>query len=92
LAYSFVPQTHEDLYRAGGVGDVIKRKLIEVLNDLLGPIRSRRKYFETHPEDVLDALRLGTERAIAVAEETNTLAKRALRQDYFERRLALGGF
>ena len=79
-----------DAYAHGKVGDVvIKRKLVEVLNTLLEPIRTKRKHFEARPDDVLDALRQGTQRANAVAEETLTLAKKAMRQDYFSRSLAI---
>jgi hypothetical protein len=38
---------------------------------------------------VVDALRAGTVRANAVAEETLALAKKAMRQDYFPRSLAI---
>jgi tryptophanyl-tRNA synthetase len=81
---------HEELYRKGKVGDVVmKRKLVEVLNDLIEPIRTRRRHFEERPDDVMDALRIGTQRANAVAEETLQLAKQAMRQDYFPRSLSL---
>ena len=80
----------QDAYRNGKVGDVaIKRKLIEVLNALLEPIRARRKHFEDRPDDVIDALRKGTAAANAVAEETLAIAKRAMKQDYFARDLRL---
>jgi tryptophanyl-tRNA synthetase len=81
---------HREMYKAGKVGDVvIKRKLIEVLNTIIGPIRTRRKHYEARPDDVLDALRQGTVRANAVAEETLALAKKCLRQDYFLRKLTV---
>jgi len=81
---------HREMYRNGKVGDVaVKKKLVEVLNTLLEPIRTRRKHFEQRPDDVLDALRQGTARANAVAEETLQLAKQALKQDYFPRALSL---
>lgn len=82
---------HEALYRAGKVGDVaMKRKLVEVLNGMLGPIRTRWQQYHDRPDDVLDVLREGTRRANEVAEETLALAKRAMKQDYFARRLTLG--
>jgi tryptophanyl-tRNA synthetase len=82
---------HREMYKTGKVGDVvIKKKLIEVLNTIIGPIRTRRKHFEDRPDDVLDALRVGTVRANAVAEETLALAKKCLRQDYFSRTLTVG--
>jgi tryptophanyl-tRNA synthetase len=77
----------EDAYRQGKVGDVvIKNKLAEILNALLEPIRARRKHFEDRPDDVIAALRAGTIKANAVAEETLALAKAAMKQDYFGRR------
>jgi tryptophanyl-tRNA synthetase len=80
----------EQAYREGKVGDVvIKRKLAEVLNTIIEPIRTRRNHFEQRPDDVMDALRAGTRRANAVAEETLALAKRAMKQDYFSRTLEL---
>src|SRR3954453_8614893 len=81
---------HRHLYQNGKVGDVaVKKKLVEVLNALIEPIRTRRKHFEERPDDVLDALRNGTQRANAIAEETLALAKKAMKQDYFSRTLSL---
>ena len=81
----------QDAYRQGKVGDVtIKRKLVEVLNTLIEPIRARRKQYESKPDDVLEILRQGTRRANEVAEETLQLAKAAMKQDYFPRKLSLG--
>jgi tryptophanyl-tRNA synthetase len=75
---------YEEAYRQGKVGDVAcKKKLIEVLNAMLEPIRARRKHYEERPGDVIDALRLGTQKANAVAEETLALAKKAMKQDFF---------
>jgi tryptophanyl-tRNA synthetase len=62
---------------------------VEVLNNLIEPIRSRRKRFEQNPSEVIDALRLGTTKANELAEETLALAKKAMRQDYFPRNLKL---
>ncbi|HEX8339690.1 MAG TPA: tryptophan--tRNA ligase [Tepidisphaeraceae bacterium] len=81
---------HRARYAAGTIGDVpIKRKLIEVLNALISPIRERRKQFEDRPDDVIDALRIGTARANAAAEETLALAKKAMKQNFFPRTLTL---
>ncbi|MDB5300414.1 MAG: trpS, partial [Phycisphaerales bacterium] len=77
---------HRDLYKNGKVGDVaVKRKLVDVLNALIEPIRTRRKEFEQRPDEVIEVLRAGTARANAVAEETLALAKKAMKQDYFPR-------
>ena len=81
---------HRNLYSEGKIGDVVvKRKLVEILNALIDPIRTRRKHFEDRPDDVIDALRLGTAKANLIAEETLALAKKAMRQDYFGRKLAI---
>jgi tryptophanyl-tRNA synthetase len=80
----------QEAYRHGEVGDVaIKRKLVDILNALIDPIRTRRKQYEARPDDVLDVLREGTKRANSVTEETLTLAKQAMKQDYFRRTLAI---
>ena len=80
----------QEAYRSGKVGDVaIKKKLVEVLNNLIDPIRTRRKKYEQNPSEVIDALRLGTTKANELAEETLALAKKAMRQDYFPRHLSL---
>ena len=81
---------HRAAYREGRVGDVaIKKKLVEVLDAFLDPIRTRRAEFAARPDDVLAALQVGTRRANAVAEETLALAKKAMRQDYFPRTLVM---
>ncbi len=96
LQETFNPDTawvdeHRDLYKNGKVGDVvIKKKLIEVIDALVEPIRTKRRHFEDRPDDVIDALRVGTAKANAVAEETLALAKKAMRQDYFPRKLTIG--
>lgn len=71
-------------YRAGEIGDVeCKKKLIDILVSIIGPIQERRVVFEKDPAQVLAILKEGTERANATANETLKLAKIAMRQDYF---------
>jgi tryptophanyl-tRNA synthetase len=60
-----------------------------VVDALIDPIRTRRAHFEQRPDDVIDALRLGTRKANVVAEETLALAKQKLHQDYFPRELRI---
>ena len=80
----------QEAYRNGKVGDVtVKRRLVDVLNSLIEPIRQRRRPFEADPGGVLKVLREGTARANAVAEETLIMAKRAMKQDYFPRTLSI---
>lgn len=72
-------------YREGTVGDVeVKKRLAEVLNELLEPIRTRRKGYEEKPEEIGKILKEGTEKAQAVAKETMTLVRKAMNIDYFE--------
>ena len=64
----------EDLkarYVVGKVGDVeVKRRLSTAINDYLRPIRERREQLAARPEDVIDALREGTQKASLLAAET----------------------
>lgn len=58
-------------YRAGKVGDVaIKQRLTEVINQKLEPLRERRMELAEEPEEVMEMLRAGTERARPIARET----------------------
>jgi tryptophanyl-tRNA synthetase len=73
-------------YRAGTVGDVeCKHKLIEVLVELITPMRERRKQFEGDPKQLLQLLQTGADKANQCASETLVLAKKAMSQDYFQR-------
>ena len=82
---------HAEKYAAGGdeaPGDAqLKKELLGVLDAFLAPIRERRSSITE--ADALAALRSGTERANAVAEETLILAKQAMKQDYFSRSLSI---
>jgi tryptophanyl-tRNA synthetase len=61
----------EERYRAGRVGDMeVKYHLVQVLNNALQPIRARRAKLMAHPEDLLEILQTGTERARSIARET----------------------
>jgi tryptophanyl-tRNA synthetase len=80
----------KDAYRGGKVGDVeIKKRLVDVLETIIAPIRTRRRQYEARPDDVMEILRVGTRRANELAEETLQLAKAAMKQDYFSRTLSL---
>ncbi len=70
-------------YREGTVGDVeCKKKLIEVLDALLEPMRERRKVYADDPAQVLQVLEQGADKANAVAQDTLTLVKKAMQQIY----------
>jgi tryptophanyl-tRNA synthetase len=67
-------------YRAGGLGDtVVKRRLLEVLEALLEPIRRRRAEWERDRGAVEGILREGTARGRAAAAATLGEVRRAMR-------------
>jgi tryptophanyl-tRNA synthetase len=58
-------------YRRGGLSDSkIKRRLEDILQALIGPIRERRAQLARHPAYVLDVVRSGTEKARSRTEAT----------------------
>ena len=72
-------------YQKGGVGDiVIKKFLNNILQDLLRPIREKRKELENNIEYVYNVLEEGTKEARKCAKETLKEVKRAMKIDYFE--------
>ncbi len=57
-------------YQRGGLGDVVlKRRLNDVLQALLAPIREKRAEFARDPEYVMGVLREGTERGREITSE-----------------------
>ena len=71
-------------YRAGGLGDVIlKKRLTEILQDIIRPIRERREAFAKDIPAVRRMLQQGSETARAVVQETMADVKRAMKIDYF---------
>jgi tryptophanyl-tRNA synthetase len=71
-------------YRAGGLGDVaVKKRLNEVLENFLTPIRRRRAEYAKDPAQVMRILREGTEKGRATASRTLSLVRKAMRLDYF---------
>ena len=71
-------------YQRGGLGDVkIKRYLVDVLQNVLEPIRTRRAEYENDRGYVLDMLKQGSEKAECVAAETLDDVKSAMGINYF---------
>jgi tryptophanyl-tRNA synthetase len=57
------------LYRAGKIGDVaVKRHLAAVLNAALSDLRQRRQSLVARPQDILEILQIGTNRARPAAQ------------------------
>jgi tryptophanyl-tRNA synthetase len=71
-AFDQDPETVRELkehYRRGGLGDVaLKRRLEDVLEALVAPIRTRRAELAVDRAYVIDVLREGTERAAATTD------------------------
>lgn len=74
-----------DECRAGARGCVqCKRQLIQNIIKKLEPIREKRRYYETHREEVQKILEEGTKKAREITKETLKNVKSAMRIDYFE--------
>ena len=72
-------------YRRGGLGDVkIKKFLIAILEELLTPIRARRKEWEQNIEEVYRILEKGSATARATAAQTLHEVRDAMRINYFD--------
>ena len=79
-------------YRRGGLGDVkVKRLLIAILNEMLDPIRERRRHYETRIGEVYDILREGSAKARAAAAETLADVRAAMKINYFDDRELIDG-
>lgn len=71
-------------YTKGGVGDtLVKKRLFEVLNNLLEPMRARREEYAKDPGAVMEIVRKGTEATRAEAMKVMAEVRRAMKIDYF---------
>ena len=71
-------------YEKGGLGDVVlKKRLTEVLIDVITPIRERRQYFEKDLPGVMKILQEGTEQARQMAIATLEEVRKAIKINYF---------
>lgn len=69
-------------YCKGGLGDVtIKKRLIEVLESFISPIRERRGKLD--PKEVMEILKEGTEKVQKIAQKNMKEFKKAVKIDYF---------
>ena len=72
-------------YQRGGLGDVkVKKFLYAILEELLTPIRERRKEWEKDIPAVFEILKKGSEAAREVAADTLADVRRAMRINYFD--------
>ncbi len=71
-------------YSRGGLGDsVVKKRLLDVLQAFLEPIRSERDRLAKDPSYVFDNLKKGTLLAEAAAAQTLSDVRKAMSLDYF---------
>lgn len=71
-------------YTRGGLGDMkIKKFLNSILQDLIAPIRERRKELEKNPEEIFKILKIGTEKARKVAYKNLINLKNKMGINYF---------
>lgn len=71
-------------YMRGGLGDgTCKKFLIQVMEEMLRPIRAEREKWEKDIDTVYDILLDGTRRAQKVTNETLARVEKAMRIDYF---------
>lgn len=72
-------------YEKGGLGDVkIKKVLYNILEEILSPIREKRKYYEEHLDEVYSILKEGTTKANEKANKTLKEVKKAIMINFFE--------
>lgn len=72
-------------YQRGGLGDMkVKKFLNKILQEELEPIHQRRAEFEKDIPAVYEMLRKGCEEARAVAAETLSEVRRAMKINYFD--------
>ncbi len=77
-------QELKEHYTRGGLADmVLKKRLTDLLNEFLEPIRTKRKEFEKNPEYVFDILKIGSEKAESVGEKILQEVKSAMKINYF---------
>ena len=72
-------------YCHGGLGDMKCKKFLNtIINNMLEPMRQRRREFEKDIPEIYNILRRGTEQAREVAAQTMSEGRHAMRIDYFD--------
>lgn len=73
----------KEKYKKGKIGDVeVKKRLIQLLNEFLAPIREKRQRFEARPKLVGEILKTGIDKTRKEAGETLLLVREAMHFDY----------
>ncbi|HBL98563.1 TPA: tryptophan--tRNA ligase [Candidatus Dependentiae bacterium] len=72
-------------YAHGGLGDVVlKKRLLEVLETFLTPIRTRRKEFEQDIPAIMHTVKEGSDHARSIATHTMQQVRGVMCLDYFK--------
>ena len=72
-------------YQKGGLGDVkVKHYLIDVLEQILEPLRQKRAQYAQDPQAVMNIIRSGTEHARDVACKTMCEVRQAIGLTYWD--------
>ncbi|MDR0957461.1 MAG: tryptophan--tRNA ligase [Candidatus Nomurabacteria bacterium] len=75
----------KEQYQRGGLGDVVVKKyLLEVLDEILSLIRKKRAELAKNPAAIYDMLREGSKKANIVAAQTLHEVRKAIGVEYFE--------
>ncbi len=76
----------EEHYRRGGLGDVVVKKyLVEVMQNIIRPIREKREALEKNLDYVYSVFEEGTKHAREVAKKTLERVRKAIGLNYFEK-------
>lgn len=76
----------EEHYRRGGLGDVVVKKyLVEVMQNLIRPIREKRERLEKNLDYVYQVFEEGTKKAREIAKQTLARVREAIGLEYFKR-------
>lgn len=74
----------KEQYKKGGLGDVvIKKRLINILEGIIGPIREKREELAKNPEAIMKILEDGTKQARITAIKTMAEVRKAMKINYF---------
>ncbi len=74
----------KEKYLAGGLGDVeIKKRLIDVLENVIAPIRTRRNELASDKDAIMEMIRLSTEQVQSEAREYMRELKTLMKINYF---------
>ena len=72
----------KDHYRRGGLGDMKCKKFLNtIINNMLEPMRQRRKEFEQDIPEIYNILKKGTDKARETAAQTMDEVRKAMRID-----------